>query len=79
MLQELAEEQNFEVIYKEIEELSQSQMYQCLVKLTTSPVSVCHGVGQSRDISRADAARNALHYLKIMATTGMSWPLNHGP
>ncbi|XP_072028451.1 double-stranded RNA-specific editase 1-like [Amphiura filiformis] len=72
MLQELAEELNFEVIYKEIEELSQSQMYQCLVKLTTSPVSVCHGVGQSRDISRADAARNALHYLKIMATTGMS-------
>ena len=39
---------------------------QCLVQLSTMPVAVCHGVGPSTDEAHAQAAHNALQYLKIM-------------
>ncbi|XP_035688430.1 RISC-loading complex subunit tarbp2-like [Branchiostoma floridae] len=72
LLQELAEEQNFEVEYLDIagmfaaEELSASSLHQCLVQLTTQPVTVCHGQGHTRDEAHAHAAHNALQYLKLM-------------
>jgi hypothetical protein len=40
--------------------------YQTLIKLTTTPVAVCHGSGVSMEDSRANAAHNALQYLRIM-------------
>lgn len=66
MLQEIAEEQRFEVTYVDIPELSTAGLHQCLVQLSTMPVAVCHGIGQSKDEARALAAHNSLHYLKIM-------------
>ncbi len=39
---------------------------QCLVQLSTMPVAVCHGVGQTTDEAHAQAAHHALQYLKIM-------------
>ncbi|XP_002739212.1 RISC-loading complex subunit tarbp2-like [Saccoglossus kowalevskii] len=74
LLQELAEEQNFEVRYIPIEELSQSGQHQCLVQLSTTPVAVCHGTGQTVDDCRAEAAHNALLYLKIMARKALATP-----
>ncbi|XP_077978656.1 interferon-inducible double-stranded RNA-dependent protein kinase activator A homolog [Glandiceps talaboti] len=71
-LQELAEEQNFEVRYIAIEELSHTGQNQCLVQLTTTPVAVCHGTGPTADESRAEAAHNALQYVKIMARKATS-------
>ncbi|NXR43555.1 TRBP2 protein, partial [Zosterops hypoxanthus] len=47
--------------------LSLSGLHQCLVELSTQPTTVCHGSGPSRDGARAQAARNALQYLRIMA------------
>ncbi|XP_028577394.1 RISC-loading complex subunit TARBP2 isoform X2 [Podarcis muralis] len=67
LLQELSEEQSFDISYLDIDEMSLSGLYQCLVELSTQPTTVCHGSAMSRHAARADAARNALQYLKIMA------------
>lgn len=65
-LQDIAAEQKFEVTYVDIEEKSYSGQYQCLVQLSTLPVAVCQGSGNTIDIAKMSAARNALEYLKIM-------------
>ncbi|XP_058029443.1 RISC-loading complex subunit TARBP2 isoform X1 [Ahaetulla prasina] len=67
LLKELSEEQSFDISYLDIDETSISGLYQCLVELSTQPATVCHGSANSRTAARADAARNALQYLKIMA------------
>ncbi|KAJ8314389.1 hypothetical protein KUTeg_008950 [Tegillarca granosa] len=66
MLQEIAEVERFEVGYIDIGELSTSGQHQCLVQLSSMPVAVCHGMGPTIDDSHAQAAHNALQYLKIM-------------
>ncbi|XP_069735612.1 RISC-loading complex subunit TARBP2 isoform X2 [Phaenicophaeus curvirostris] len=67
LLQELSEEQSFAISYLDIDALSLSGLHQCLVELSTQPATVCHGAAASRDDARAQAARNALQYLRIMA------------
>nr|XP_008101858.1 PREDICTED: RISC-loading complex subunit TARBP2 isoform X1 [Anolis carolinensis] len=67
LLEELSEEQSFDISYLDIDEMSLSGLYQCLVELSTQPTTVCHGSATSRHAARVDAARNALQYLKIMA------------
>ncbi|RMB90327.1 hypothetical protein DUI87_33213 [Hirundo rustica rustica] len=64
---ELSEEQSFAISYLDIDALSLSGLHQCLVELSTQPTTVCHGAAPSRDGARAQAARNALQYLRIMA------------
>lgn len=54
------------------EERSLSGLCQCLVELSTQPITVCHGFAPNQDGARASAAHNALQYLKIMA--GGKWP-----
>ncbi|KAL1497771.1 hypothetical protein ABEB36_008673 [Hypothenemus hampei] len=65
-LQDISLEQNFEVTYVDIEEKSVVGRWQCLVQLSTLPVAVCFGVGKSLKEAQANAAHNALEYLKIM-------------
>lgn len=65
-LQEIASEQQFEVTYVDIEEKSHVGRCQCLVQLSTLPVAVCHGSGNTSKDAQASAAQNALEYLKIM-------------
>ncbi|MEE6472083.1 hypothetical protein FKM82_009469, partial [Ascaphus truei] len=67
LLQDLSEEQSFQISYLDIDERSLSGRYQCLVELSTQPTTVCHGSSTTRDAARANAAHNALQYLKIMA------------
>ncbi|XP_066564483.1 RISC-loading complex subunit tarbp2 isoform X2 [Amia ocellicauda] len=67
LLQDLSEEQRFDISYLDIEERSLSGLCQCLVELSTQPVTVCHGFAPTKDAARASAAHNALQYLKIMA------------
>ncbi|XP_041097576.1 RISC-loading complex subunit tarbp2 isoform X2 [Polyodon spathula] len=67
LLSELSEEQRFDISYLDIEERSLSGLCQCLVELSTQPVTVCHGFAPTKDAARAGAAHNALQYLKIMA------------
>ncbi|KAL5006542.1 hypothetical protein ScPMuIL_015348 [Solemya velum] len=66
MLQQIAEVQRFEVIYTDIAELNVNSQHQCLVQLSTMPVAVCHGTGPTVDEAHAQAAHNALQYLKMM-------------
>ncbi|XP_040196647.1 RISC-loading complex subunit TARBP2 isoform X3 [Rana temporaria] len=67
LLQDLSEEQSFQISYLDIDECSLSGLYQCLVELSTQPATVCHGSAATREAARANAAHNALQYLKIMA------------
>ncbi|XP_044143440.1 RISC-loading complex subunit TARBP2 isoform X1 [Bufo gargarizans] len=67
LLQDLSEEQSFQISYLDIDECSLSGLYQCLVELSTQPTTVCHGSAATREAARANAAHNALQYLKIMA------------
>lgn len=67
LLCDLSEEQRFDVSYLDLEERSLSGLCQCLVELSTQPITVCHGFAQNTDAARASAAHNALQYLKIMA------------
>ncbi|MCL4126969.1 UNVERIFIED_CONTAM: hypothetical protein GTU68_053310 [Idotea baltica] len=69
MLQDISQEANFVVTYVEIEEKSISGQYQCLVQLSTAPVAVCYGTGPTMKEAQAQAALNALEYLKIMTKT----------
>ncbi|XP_031350712.1 interferon-inducible double-stranded RNA-dependent protein kinase activator A homolog isoform X3 [Photinus pyralis] len=65
-LQEIASEQQFEVTYVDVEEKSLNGKSQCLVQLSTLPVAVCYGSGNSSKDAQSNAAHNALEYLKIM-------------
>jgi len=65
-LEQLAKEQDFEITWVEVEEKSLDDKHQCLVQLSTLPVAVCYGCGEDKANAKADAAHNALHYLKIM-------------
>ncbi|CAI9559858.1 unnamed protein product [Staurois parvus] len=67
LLQDLSEEQSFQISYLDIDECSLSGLYQCLIELSTQPTTVCHGSAATRESARANAAHNALQYLKIMA------------
>ncbi|XP_076064631.1 double-stranded RNA-binding domain-containing protein loquacious isoform X2 [Oratosquilla oratoria] len=66
LLQDLAQEANFEVTYVDIEEKSVTGQHQCLVQLSTLPVAVCYGTGSSVNEAQTQASHNALEYLKIM-------------
>ncbi|XP_037957727.1 interferon-inducible double-stranded RNA-dependent protein kinase activator A homolog [Teleopsis dalmanni] len=65
-LAEIANENQFEATYVHIDEKTMSNMFQCLVQLSTLPVAVCHGTGKSAEEAQHQAARNALEYLQIM-------------
>ncbi|XP_077459934.1 RISC-loading complex subunit tarbp2 [Stigmatopora argus] len=67
LLEDLSVEQSFEISYLDLEERSLSGWCQCLVELSTQPITVCHGFAMSVEDARANAAHNALQYLKIMA------------
>ncbi|KAL9926872.1 interferon-inducible double-stranded RNA-dependent protein kinase activator A homolog isoform X2 [Glossina fuscipes] len=66
LLAEIAQENQFEVTYVDIEEKTFSGQYQCLVQISTLPVGVCHGSGPTPADAQKQAAQNALDYLKIM-------------
>ncbi|XP_055850180.1 interferon-inducible double-stranded RNA-dependent protein kinase activator A homolog isoform X2 [Episyrphus balteatus] len=66
LLAEIAQENQFEVTYVDIEEKTISNQCQCLVQLSTLPVAVCHGSGATLNDAQRHAAQNALEYLKIM-------------
>ncbi|XP_061519093.1 RISC-loading complex subunit tarbp2 isoform X1 [Anopheles gambiae] len=66
LLADIAKEQRFEVTYVDIEEKAGNGKFQCLVQLSTMPVAVCHGSGNSIQEAQSYAARNSLEYLKIM-------------
>ncbi|XP_062546655.1 interferon-inducible double-stranded RNA-dependent protein kinase activator A homolog isoform X2 [Armigeres subalbatus] len=69
MLHEIASEQRFEVTYVDIDEKTLTDRFQCLVQLSTLPVAVCHGSGNTAKEAQTAAARNSLEYLKIMTKT----------
>ncbi|KAK2905376.1 hypothetical protein QQF64_033662 [Cirrhinus molitorella] len=68
MLLEISLELGFQVTYIDIDELTVNGQYQCLVELSTRPVTVCHGTGMTSSNAHNAAAHNALQYLKMVAS-----------
>lgn len=68
VMQDLAREQGFDVIFHSVDELTVNGQFQCLVQLSTVPVTVCHGTGITVDGAQNNAAHSALQYIKIMCT-----------
>jgi len=66
MLEDIAEEQKFEATFVDVEEVSKRGLYQCMVQMSTLPVSVCYGQGEDAEAAKQSAARDALDYLKLM-------------
>lgn len=66
LLAEIGSEQHFTIVYVEIEELSKTGRYQCMVQLSTLPVAVLPGSGESPEEAKQSAAQSALEYLKIL-------------
>jgi len=66
VLEDISNEQHFEVTFVDIEEISKRGLYQCMVQLSTVPVAVCCGQGDDADMAKQAAARDALDYLKLM-------------
>ncbi len=50
------------------DELTVNGQYQCLVELSTRPVTVCHGTGMTSSNAHNTAAHNALQYIKMVAS-----------
>lgn len=67
-LHEYSIKHGFTTEFLDIVERSTCGLFQCLLRLNTMPVSVVHGQGATTQDSHVEAARNALQYLKIMAT-----------
>lgn len=49
------------------DELTVNGQYQCMVELSTRPVTVCHGTGMTSSNAHNAAAHNALQYIKMVA------------
>lgn len=67
-LHEYSIKHGFTTEFLDIVERSTCGLFQCLLRLNTMPVSVVHGQGATTQDSHIEAARNALQYLKIMAS-----------
>ena len=65
-LEKIGQEQDFYVTYVDVEEKSRDDKYHCFVQLSTNPVAVCFGVGNTPEDAKANSAANALQYLRIM-------------
>ena len=55
-----------QVTFVEVEEVSRRGLHQCMVQMSTLPVSVCYGQGDSAAEAKQSAARDGLGYLKLM-------------
>lgn len=64
-LELVSKERNFAVKYICKDEKSHLNFFQCFVELSVVPVAVCHGLGETEADAKADAAFNALEYLKL--------------
>lgn len=66
LLHELSLEHLFDVTYVDIDERTYDGQYQCFVQLSTLPVAVVAGQGNTYQDAHLAAAHNSLQYLKIM-------------
>ena len=65
-LQDISKEQNFHFTFMDIPEKTKDGKFHCCTQLTTNPVTVCFGEGESPAKAKYNSACNALTYLRIM-------------
>ena len=65
-LENIGLEQDFYVTYVDVEEKSRDDKFHCFVQLSTNPVAVCFGIGNTPNEAKMNSAANALQYLRIM-------------
>merc|ERR1712018_250334 len=62
----VSSEQDFDVTYVDVEEKSKDNKCHYFVQLSTNPVAVCFGIGETPILAKANSAANALQYLRVM-------------
>ena len=65
-LENIGLEQEFYVTYVDVEEKSRDDKFHSFVQLSTNPVAVCFGIGNTPEEAKMNSAANALQYLRIM-------------
>ena len=65
-LSKVSSEQDFDVTYVDVEEKSKDNKCHYFVQLSTNPVAVCFGIGETPILAKANSAANALQYLRVM-------------
>ncbi|XP_023323842.1 RISC-loading complex subunit tarbp2 [Eurytemora carolleeae] len=68
ILSEVAAEQNFKVDYTEIEEGSDEDEAQCMIRVGDLPATITFGLGKDKEMARNEAARAALQYMRILVS-----------
>ena len=66
LLDNIGKEQEFGVTYVDVEEKSKDNKFHCFVQLSTTPVAVCYGIGETVEEARVACAKHALSYLRVM-------------
>lgn len=66
LLERISEENNLRVIECPLEERSASGQFLFMLEITTLPVCVCTGRGETREQAEADAIVSSLDYLKLI-------------
>ncbi|CAL1288981.1 unnamed protein product [Larinioides sclopetarius] len=66
LLQNIATEQNFEIIYIPIEQRGKNGECHCLLQITSLPVAVCFGTAATKEEAMISSARNALNFIQLM-------------
>ncbi|KAF8788663.1 RISC-loading complex subunit tarbp2 like protein [Argiope bruennichi] len=66
LLQSIAAEQNFEIIYIPIEQRGKNGECHCLLQITSLPVAVCFGTAATKEDAMISSARNALNFIQLM-------------
>ncbi|GBM59659.1 Interferon-inducible double-stranded RNA-dependent protein kinase activator A A [Araneus ventricosus] len=66
LLQNVATEQNFEIIYIPIEQRGKNGECHCLLQITSLPVAVCFGTAATKEEAIISSARNALNFIQLM-------------
>ena len=61
-MDDLSKEQDFYVTIVDVEEVD----YNFFVQLSTNPVAVCSGIGDSMEKAKKNSSENALIYLQTM-------------
>ena len=66
LIDDISSEQDFASTYVEIEEKSTSGQFHALLQLSTVPVAVCFGTGNTQEDAKSAAAHSACEYIKLM-------------
>lgn len=65
LLKRVSEENDFHLIAIAMDEKSTMDKFQCLIEMTTNPIGVCQGMGDTEEEAEYNAVVACLDFIKI--------------